>query len=204
MELRPARFGHCADAHRHNNQEQDLVRASLVQYRWNFLNLLAFPFIALRGFIREKHRVLREWRQGHPRAYRQLQWERSTLRGLLLLLIFLDPIRTLLCLGIPYLFGQWSIIAFNLIQHDGCDPDSEFDHSRNFTVKFLNWCLLNNGYHTVHHLRPGLHWSRLPAEHRRIASAIDPCLDQPSLLSALFRFYVWPAQRPRSLRKGAQ
>src|SRR5207248_11772882 len=91
---------------------------------------------------------------------------------------------------------QWGILAINHVQHDGCDPDSTYNHSRNFVGRWLNWWVFNNGYHTAHHLRPGLHWSQLPALHAEIRDCIDPTLERRSLLLAAVEFYLWPARRP--------
>jgi fatty acid desaturase len=74
----------------------------------------------------------------------------------------------------------------NLLQHQDCDTTSEFDHSRNVTGRITNWILLNNGYHTAHHLRPSLHWSCLPDYHRKhVAPRIDPALDHRSFAGLL-------------------
>ena len=37
-----------------------------------------------------------------------------------------------------------------MLQHKGCDPDSKYNHSRNFTVPILNFFCFNNGYKTQH------------------------------------------------------
>ena len=76
------------------------------------------------------------------------------------------------------------IIGINLLQHQDCDVASKFDHSRNVTGRLTNWLLLNNGFHTAHHLRPALHWSRLPEFHRHhVRPHINPALDHPGILA---------------------
>jgi fatty acid desaturase len=108
-------------------------------------------------------------------------------------LLLLRPVETLIYIGIPYLFGQWLIVASNHLQHIGCDPDSDYNHSRNCTGRLANWWFFNNGYHTAHHLRPDLLWTELPRFHERIRSEIDPRLDRRSLLATLWELYVYPA-----------
>jgi hypothetical protein len=44
----------------------------------------------------------------------------------------------------------------------------------------LNALLFNNGYHTVHHHKPGVHWSELRKLHAEHAHNIHPALLQRS------------------------
>lgn len=107
----------------------------------------------------------------------------------------------LLCMGLPSFFSLWTIMLFNYEQHVHANPDSEFDHSRNFLSPVMNYLLFNNGYHTVHHDHPGTHWSELPALHAKIADRINPALNEGSLLFYWFRQY---ALVPLGLAKSTQ
>ena len=91
---------------------------------------------------------------------------------------------------VPAVCSSTVIMFFNFIQHIHTDAWSEHDHSRNFVGKWFNFLFFNNGYHTVHHDEPALHWSKLPAAHAAIASTIDPKLNERNLASFLFRQYV--------------
>lgn len=187
---------HNYNHHVHNNHPADFVRASIVNFRWNLLNLLLFPFVALARYAPIKSQDIRAWRTTHPELYRQVMLERFVFYPTLLTLVALRPLETLLYFVLPVLFGQWGILAINHIQHDGCEPGSDYDHSRNFVGRWLNWWLFNNGYHTAHHLRPGLHWSRLPEFHAEIRQRIAPALERRSLLVAVVEFYFWPGRAP--------
>lgn len=92
--------------------------------------------------------------------------------------------------AIPGMFANWSMIFINYIQHVHTDPWSEHNHSRNFVSKLGNWLVFNNGYHTAHHESAGLHWSRLPEAHGKIAHLIDPALNQPSIFGFCLRAYL--------------
>ena len=87
----------------------------------------------------------------------------------------------LFTLGLPALVSLWTIMTFNYEQHVHTDPWSNYDHSRNFTGRLLNFLLFNNGLHTAHHDSATLHWSELPAAHEKIAAKIHPQLKQRSL-----------------------
>jgi hypothetical protein len=59
--------------------------------------------------------------------------------------------------------------------------------------------MCNNGYHTIHHNRAGLHWSVLHEWHQReVVPRIDPSLDERSMVVYLFRTYVLGVYRPTS------
>jgi len=99
-------------------------------------------------------------------------------------------------LGLPCLFGTWSMMWFNYMQHVHCDPWSEHNHSRNFNGWVMNFLVFNNGYHGAHHENPGLHWSKLPAAHAAIAPKIDPRLIEWSFWWWIIRAYIIPAFVP--------
>lgn len=183
---------HNMNHHVHNNLPADFVRASLVRFRWKPLNLIAFPFVAIAGYLKAKTGIMRSWRRARPRLFRQLVLERLALYSILPAMLIVHPLETLAYVVAPCLFGQWAILAINHLQHVGCDPGSEYAHSRNFTGRCLNWWMMNNGFHTVHHLSPHVHWSLLPQVHQQIRSMIDPMLERKSLGVGLFEFYLRP------------
>ena len=93
-------------------------------------------------------------------------------------------------LGIPALIAPTLMIFTNYIQHVHCDPASEHDHSRNFVGPLANWFLFDAGYHTVHHARPSVHWSRYAELHRAQAASIHPSLRLPSVVWFCVKSYV--------------
>jgi fatty acid desaturase len=184
--------------HAQYHTERDCVRSSLVGFRWNWLNLILFPFAAVRAVHQNKQQDLRRWQKEKPYLYRRLIWERTTVVAFILALLVLDWRSTLVYFGVPWLFGQWGIVTINLLQHQGCDHDSLHDHSRNVTGRFINWLFLNNGFHTAHHLKPSLHWGRLPEFHRRLVEpGIRGELNERSLLVSIWKqFFSRKSPRP--------
>ena len=177
--------------HQHNNTSIDFVRCSLVRSHSNFLNLLSFFFVSVRTMYLNKPNDLKDWRKMQPRLYQQAIVERFATYGFLLLLVVLDWHSTLKYCAGPWLFAQWVLVSINLLQHQDCDFDSEFNHSRNLTGRFLNWLLLNNGYHTAHHMFPAAHWSKLEEIHRRVVVPhTDRSLEEKSLWLCLWRRFV--------------
>jgi len=185
---------------RHHSQtesEEDLVRSSVVNFRQNWLNLIVFPFAVVRLVHQTKSSDFSRWQKGKPELYRRLQQERAAVIVFFLALVVLNWQATLIYFGIPWLFGQWGIVTINLLQHQGCDHGSVYNHSRNITGGFINWLFLNNGFHTAHHLRPGLHWSRLPDLHRYVEPEICSEFNHRSLLGCIWtQFFCMPG-RPK-------
>ncbi len=177
--------------HGHNNSEHDFVRCSLVRYRRNWMNLVAFFFVSVRQMYRNRPDDLLEWRNVRPNLYRQALIERTATLLFILVLAIGDWKATAKYLAGPWLFGQWVLVSINLLQHQDCDFDSDFDHSRNLTGKFLNWLLLNNGYHTAHHNYPAMHWSLLPRVHAAlVVPRLNAALNEPSLWRCVWRRFI--------------
>ena len=137
-----------------------------------------------------------------PALLRQIRAQYATLvgaqTGLLALAIVLHhdtwwrgPLVWLFGFGIPALFANWSMIFINYIQHVHCDPWSTHNHSRNFVSKLGNFLVFNNGFHTAHHESAGLHWSKLPQAHAKIAHLVDPELNQASIFGFCIKAYLF-------------
>jgi len=172
--------------HGHPESEHDFVRTSLAKFRSNALNLLAFPFLSIAAMYREKPDDLAQWKSTRPRLYRQAVLERLVFYPVLIALLGIDWRSTLLFLALPWIIAQLCLVGVNLLQHQDCDTGSEYDHSRNVTGRIVNWFLLNNGYHTAHHLRPAMHWWLLPEFHRDfVVPRMNPALDHRSFTGLL-------------------
>ncbi len=135
---------------------------------------------------REKPDDLAGWKAKRPRLYRQAILERSVFYTALAALLVVDWHATILFLILPWMTSQLVLVGVNLLQHQDCESASEYDHSRNLTGKTINFFLLNNGYHTAHHLRPAMHWSELPEFHRsEIEPRMNPALNHRTLIGLI-------------------
>jgi fatty acid desaturase len=181
--------------HFEDDGQPDWAAPEHVSFRWNLLNLIHFPNVAGPNTFRGVQR----WKEVSQRQEfsRQYLCENVFAFGLTLALMAHDFWTTLFFIVIPQLYGARCILRINLIQHDRCDIQSEWNHSRNFVGRAFNWIMCNNGYHTIHHNRAGLHWSALEEAHRReVSPRIDAALDEPSMVLYLLRTYVFHTKRP--------
>jgi len=165
------------------------------RFRWNLLNLLHFPNVV--GPI--TFAGTNAWARvaGREDYRRQSALESAFAFGLTGLLLVNDFWNGLFFVVVPQLFGARWFLRVNIVQHDGCDTATEWNHSRNFVSPLLNWVAVNAGYHTIHHNRPGLHWSDLPTAHRaEVDPRIDPALVRTSLVAYLAQTYLFRFSRP--------
>jgi beta-carotene hydroxylase len=110
--------------------------------------------------------------------------------------LIIDWEKALLFVIIPQQVSLFSVLIFNYVQHVHANEESEWNHSRNFTG-FLNFLLFNNGYHTIHHHKAGLHWNKVPAAHKEIEKNIDPILLERSFWWYILRSYFLSIFIPR-------
>ena len=182
--------GHNLGHHKNTQSARDAMRTTKARFRINFFNGLLFLLQVTPAVVKGDAAFTAHMRKTHPRWFRQLATEGMVMVAISAGLLYLDWQRALLFWFLPHVYAQWAITTMNLLQHDGCDPKSEYNHSRNFVDPVLNWLTFNNGFHTIHHEFPGLHWSKTPAAHaEQIAPHIHPNLDQRSITGYLWRSY---------------
>lgn len=189
-------LAHNFNHHVHNGDNNDWIRPQLAGSGPGILRLLRFVVAAVGSMARGRR--LADVELLPPDIRRRLYQERMLLWVFVPVLLLLDVKTFFLFVAIPWVLGVTLLIGVNLLQHDGCRPGSQFDHSRNFTGRTGNWFFFNNGYHTAHHMHPALHWSRLPQWHREnVAPAIDSQLEQRSILRYLFNNYLLGSPSPQ-------
>jgi fatty acid desaturase len=172
------------------------MRTTHVRFGWNLLNLIFFMPAVTPGILRGNSHFKAVMGDRAKPWKRQLVLEAIVVWSVKIAALLIDWKKALLYVFVPHLFANWGIVTVNFLQHDGCDPDHPVNHSRNFVGKVFNWFALNNGYHTIHHMVPGMHWSLLPAAHAaRVAPTIHPELAQASLAVYLFKAFVYPGRR---------
>ena len=181
---------HNQNHHKFNNREGDYTITYRYTEKTNLFRLLAYPTVsglhqqkAIGGYLKKQYRI-----------NRSRFW--FCISQYLLLLSFLvaafaiDWQKALLYIFIPQQVSLFVVLIFNYVQHVHADEESPVNHSRNIVGPVMNWLLFNNGLHTAHHDNPGLHWSKVPAAHAKIADKIDPRLNEQSFWWFMIRVYI--------------
>ena len=152
-------------------QRRDGTMAGVLEYTFN-VALTAYP----RAF-----RVGRRFR-AHQRRFVLFTALTMTL---VIALVAFRPFAWIVLFALPMicslLFTAW--VTYD--HHAGLDTDDQFQASRNNLNKTFNWLTGNLGYHSAHHHRQGVHWSKLPELHARIGHQIPAHLYRKSTFSGL-------------------
>jgi fatty acid desaturase len=116
------------------------------------------------------------WRIGrrHPTLFGKFRRMAAVCAGILGVLLLIDPVNALLVFVLPLPPALLLQAQATYYQHAGLASRDPLRASRSVVDRRYNLRTLNLGYHTAHHLRPSLHWSKLPAFHATIAAAIPP------------------------------
>ena len=91
-------------------------------------------------------------------------------------LCFLNLKATLIVLIIPLIFARFVMMLGNWTQHAFVDPDEpENDLSSNIiclNTSYNHKCW-NDGYHAIHHVRPGTHYTELPVLFKQMLPSFE-------------------------------
>jgi beta-carotene hydroxylase len=181
---------HNKNHHALNNKKGDYTITYRYSEKNNIFTLLSYPSIS--SYFQQQpiaNYLKTLWRSDRPKFY--LAVSQYLLLGIYyaVTIFVLDWKKAVLFIVIPHQVSLFSVLIFNYVQHVHADEESEYNHSRNF-VGLINLTLFNNGYHTIHHQAPGIHWSQTPAAQVEIQGLIDPSLNERSFWWYVLRVYL--------------
>ena len=155
---------HMAMHHVENNMPDDA--SSTLAYRRDsirdFLKYLGrFLFLGFRDtfmylFARKRKKL-----------YMRLTYGEMAFYLFCVVMCFVNFKATLWIYIIPFVFARVVMMLGNWTQHsfiDKDDPENNFTSAINCINTKYNQTCWNDGYHTVHHLRPAMHYTEIPDE----------------------------------------
>jgi len=180
---------HNKNHHFFNNKEGDYTITYRVTEKNHFFSLMSYPSIS--SFYQQKpirDYIKMLWNTDRKEFYLAvLQY--VALAALYAVAFYFDWKKALIFIAIPHQVSLFSVLVFNYVQHVHADEESEYNHSRNIVGPALNTMLFNNGLHTAHHERAGIHWSETPKAHKKMEHLIDPVLNERTFWGYIIRSY---------------
>ncbi len=116
--------------------------------------------------------------KGHPKIFKKFLLGFAICLTLLATLVALAPLKAVILFIIPIIIQLFLLVYATVDHHRGLDTQDEFAATRNDESPLNNWYAWNLGYHTAHHVKCGLHWSKLPAFHEEVKHKIPSELIQ--------------------------
>jgi fatty acid desaturase len=124
----------------------------------------------------------RAWKVGakHPALRRTFVAMLALTLVLMAALVAYRPLPGLFVFVCAPLFSLWGTVWATYVHHSNLSTASHSEASTNVTQRFYNWVTGNLGFHTAHHTKPGVHWSKLPELHQQLEADIpDHCYVAP-------------------------
>ncbi len=180
---------HNKNHHVYNNRAGDFAPSYILSEKNNLFTFLSYPTVS--GSVQQKVNfdyLKTLWTSDRPRCLYYVS-QFVVLIAFIAGAFALSWKKALLYVVIPQQLTLNIVLFFNYLQHIHCDEESKYNHSRNVLSPFMNFFLLNNGYHTAHHAKPLAHWSELKGIHKKMAAHIDPRLNERSLIWMVLKFY---------------
>lgn len=117
----------------------------------------------------------------HPKEQRDFLIFTAITFCLVAMIIWYKPLPALLLFVLPMFAGLFMTAWATYEHHAGLNTDTLFEASFNNLNRWYNILTGNLGYHTAHHYKQGIHWSKLPQLHAKIAHNIPEHLITKSL-----------------------
>lgn len=156
-------FGHHIMMHHVENNMEDDASSTLKYQRdnpWHFLQYLGH-FLAM-GFIDTFNYLFRRTQR---KIYMQFSAGEITWFIFCIAMCFVNFKATMMIFIAPVIYGRFIMMLGNWTQHafiDKSDPEGHFSGVYNCINNVYNQNCWNDGYHSIHHLNPALHYTEIP------------------------------------------
>jgi beta-carotene hydroxylase len=112
----------------------------------------------------------------HPKVFKKFKMGLVVCLAILAALVAASPLKALIIFIVPMIIQLFLLVYATESHHRGLDTQDHLQATRNDTTKLNNWYAWNLGFHTAHHIKCGLHWSKLPSFHNEISDQIPEAL----------------------------
>ena len=110
--------------------------------------------------------------RNHPRLRRAFIGFGLLALAIIVTLVALNPVNGIFIFVFAPMASLTITVAATFHHHAGLDTDDHMAASHNYIGGLRNVLTGNLGYHTAHHYRQGLHWSKLPELHESLSDKI--------------------------------
>jgi len=118
--------------------------------------------------------------KAHPKKQKEFLFYSALTFLIVIALVLYKPVAALFLFILPMIIGLLLTSWATYDHHAGLDTKNEFEASNNNLHPFFNLTTGNLGFHTAHHYKQGVHWSKLPALHEQIKNKIPANLIKAS------------------------
>lgn len=159
---------HIAMHHVENNMPDDA--SSTLPYRRDSLRDF-FKYVTRFLFLGFRDTFMYLFNRQRKKLYMRLSYGELSFYAFCIVMCFVNLHATLWVFIIPFVFARVVMMLGNWTQHsfiDIRDPEDNFTSAINCINTKYNHTCWNDGYHTVHHLRPAMHYTDIPGEFLRL------------------------------------
>ena len=158
-------FSHHIGMHHIENNMEDDTSSTMAYQRDSVRDFLVYFFKFL--FVGVKNTILYLYYRKRKKLYMRLTLGEYVYIAFCIGMCFVNMKATLIVFIIPLLFARLVMMLGNWTQHsfiDSANPDNLYTSSINCINTKYNVVCWNDGYHIIHHLRPGMHYTEMPGE----------------------------------------